>query len=292
MAIEAAQTSSQKEPLDGVPTPAPDQSQGQPRSDIADQFKAWSEAAFNIAKIVAIVAVGGWTLFQWNRVIFPKESADDFARRVATRTDLEINADDINFRILDNSSDVDDDNATDGKARPSQLLYVFGELEVANQKSFPIELAVERFELRFGKLRTPADVPPATTPSTVKPMQVVSVDWQDFHQIDGGQADQKKPENPVLETNGRAGIPVSLVFSLPPDEVKLLPVELQFLATATAVDPVSGKPVITTKKQKVYNISALLDTTNADDPVVRGADVETKRGSGFSRHYHHRPQAR
>jgi hypothetical protein len=46
-------------------------------------FEEWTGGLFNFGKVLALVVVGIWTLYQWNVSIFPKESFEDFARRAA-----------------------------------------------------------------------------------------------------------------------------------------------------------------------------------------------------------------
>jgi hypothetical protein len=80
------------------------------------------------------------------------------------------------------------------------------------------------------------------------------------------------------------GVPMNLVFAYAPSDERLLAIEMLFYATATAVDPATGTAAAETRKPKIFKITAVLDTTNPDDPLVRGNAATTEAG-GLGRAY-------
>lgn len=53
-------------------------------------FSEWSEGLFSLAKIIALIAAGLWTYYQWDVSIFPKEDHEQFLRAAARRANIDV----------------------------------------------------------------------------------------------------------------------------------------------------------------------------------------------------------
>lgn len=276
------------------------------------EAKSWTEVAFNCAKIVALIVAGGWTYYQWDKVIFPKESAEQFARRVAQRTDLVFDGQGIQFKIFPISSDetesdpfvnqllkmptsiqVDakndrqiikppETNAPSNKSATAIdkdkieessnfIIYAFGNIEISNQKNFPIELQVAHLEIRFGRLRPLGNIPDADT------LTPITSEWVNAYRFDPETTALGKSSRTVIESKATISIPVTGVFAYVQKQHGLIPAELMLEARALAVNPETGDAIASSTKDKVYKEIVLLDPRVSDDPVIGSERPERTR---------------
>ncbi|MEM9128284.1 MAG: hypothetical protein AAGA97_00985 [Pseudomonadota bacterium] len=117
------------------------------KSNSEAKFKEVTEGILNVVKCFALIAAGIWTIHQWDKVIFPRETHEDFLRRVAERTDLQVSAASLTLseRIGDSS-----------KARQHQVVVVRADLILENQTDFPV--AVSGDDANFGILAVTAEI--------------------------------------------------------------------------------------------------------------------------------------
>lgn len=123
----------------------------------AEEFKHRAEGWLAWTQIVAIVVAAVWTLYQWNRTIFPREDHDQRVRAAQSRTDVTI----VDPRLTLGRLHIP------GQADPGLPLNLPGEgsgaattvlsgtyptlvraaMELQNDRSFPVEVTVSRLEL-------------------------------------------------------------------------------------------------------------------------------------------------
>lgn len=91
------------------------------------------ETAFNATKIAAVVVAGAWTYYQWDKVLFPKENAEQNARQANLRTDLRMSFEAAKIQGLGSpheGSTRDNPGDVSGIAGSSYLVEVSGECPV------------------------------------------------------------------------------------------------------------------------------------------------------------------
>jgi len=103
------------------------------------------ETTFNAIKIAAIVIAGAWTYYQWDRVLFPKESAEQNARRANLRTDLKMSFEAVKIQGLgqpykQTASSLPSE--TSAFTEENYIVEVSGLISMENSRPFPIELKV------------------------------------------------------------------------------------------------------------------------------------------------------
>lgn len=103
------------------------------------------ETAFNVTKIAAIIIAGAWTYYQWDRVFFPKESAEQIARQANLRTDLKMSFEAVKIQGLGQPFDQNASNPTGEASATAGKIYIVevsGLISIENSRPFPIELVV------------------------------------------------------------------------------------------------------------------------------------------------------
>jgi hypothetical protein len=132
----------------------------QPMFTDPGRFEKYTAGCLNVGKLVTLFVLAGWTLYQWNVSIFPKESSEEFARRAATRTDLALLMH-IDPSYMTFSGDVNSkDQNVHGKAQeadstpPPRFLSLTGDCTARNEKDFPISLKFVSMRLKQGNSKS------------------------------------------------------------------------------------------------------------------------------------------
>lgn len=161
------------------------------RESEADRLNLWkarTELCFNVLKIMALFVTAGWTYYQWDKTIFPKESHEAFARRASRRTDLDLKVSKLDFAVSDGGA----------------AMNVSGVLSLENTKDFPVLVRFSpapRFE--FGE----------TAALAAGQTGIPATKWSASMEIPPSEAfgaiDEAHP--PVIEAKGKA----ELAFTFP-----------------------------------------------------------------------------
>ncbi len=107
-------------------------------SDSSDAIRTWSETLFTWVKIAALVAIGGWTLYQWDRTIFPKEQHDQMLRAAVLSPDLLVRDQELSVKTLYLSPASKADYRMASEAEfPALLTY---SARLSNTGSLPVRL--------------------------------------------------------------------------------------------------------------------------------------------------------
>jgi hypothetical protein len=92
----------------------------------------WANVGFTITKIFGIVIAGAWTYYQWDKVIFPMESHEQFIRKAELRTDIDPSQTRVEFTPeRDLSLPI---------LHKGDVLSVSGTIALRNDRSFPIRV--------------------------------------------------------------------------------------------------------------------------------------------------------
>lgn len=128
----------------------------------AENFKNRAEGWFALAKIAALMVAAGWTYYQWDKTIFPKEDHQRLIRAAQTRTDLQVTDASLKVGALGTApSKVIEDAAIErlssdeaeppmGQAvlLPSGAMFSF---TLENAGPFPVEMTIA--EAQFAEAR-------------------------------------------------------------------------------------------------------------------------------------------
>lgn len=101
-------------------------------------------------KILAIIAAGAWTYYQWDRVFFPEATAEREARAAGDRVDLEISVGEVYIEsfgppYFDRKS-VSGGESDEGNSL-QYLVELGGSITIRNNRKFPIQLEVTSTDL-------------------------------------------------------------------------------------------------------------------------------------------------
>ena len=206
-------------------------------------FEEWTAGVFNLGKLLALAALGFWTLYQWNVSIFPKESFDEFARRAARRTDLTVSLEKVEFEWI--------------RGEIVRTLILSGQSRFRNEKDFPISLSIEALKFREG---TPARAD-FTHDTGKSPSQPVMWTWLKDETVPLERAfGAILADQPfVIEPKGELTLPLYLVLWLqwsPNERYRF--VELDIEATAQAVHPGTGQTIEKSRKKKRVTLRAVI----------------------------------
>lgn len=103
------------------------------------------ETTFNATKIAALIIAGAWTYYQWDKVLFPKESAEQNARQANLRTDLRMSFEAAKIQGLGEPFELTSDGSSGDSSNIGEkgyLVEVSGLISIENTRPFPIELTV------------------------------------------------------------------------------------------------------------------------------------------------------
>ncbi|NNE88092.1 MAG: hypothetical protein HKN27_08445 [Silicimonas sp.] len=148
-----------------------------------EDYKNKAEGRYAYAKIAALVVVAGWTLYQWDKTIFPKERWDQSVRASSARVDLQLEAASFTVGSLvhDDTSDVDllepDNEARSAEGTPTLVQF---HIPLKNERPFPVAVTVKSVSLREGTV-------PASG-SDIDWQVAVDLDPADLFQIEVGTA--------------------------------------------------------------------------------------------------------
>lgn len=214
------------------------------KSELGATFKNFSEGVLNLAKCIALLAIGIWTVYQWDRVIFPKESHEDFVRRSAERTDVHIT--NSLFSLSERTAE-----STEGQSH--QLVVAQISIDLENSTDFPISISgdestIDVFSVDglFDVVEDQGVVVEGDLSNRQKLLSLPLV----FSDLSGRP--ERSPS--VLEANGKISLGVEkqlLVERNAP--VNLLTFEFRWTAELQAIDP--STRIITTEEPKRRHLS-------------------------------------
>lgn len=240
-----------------------------------DAIKVWTEVAFNLAKIAGLIVAAGWTYYQWDKVIFPKESAEQFKRRVEQRADLEFYSGAVDFQILQRS-DIKDGplpRKNSERARQDISISASGTILVRNRKNFPIEVAIKGVSLNFGRL----DVSnPSQEYGTIRALTSKWVESEKFNLL------ASEDKRLVLESQGVASFPLNGVYFYSSWDFSVVPVRIELSASLAAVNPNTGIAVadVAQTKEKVFRLDLLIDPNKSENIIIGSPNVSPEKSDG------------
>lgn len=236
----------------------------------------WTEVAFNIAKITALVAVAGWTVFQWNKVIFPKESSDQFIRKASNRTNIEFSVEDVSFRILDEPTEPTTEQSQmelPTKENAPRRLYISGAFLIKNARNFPIEWTSKNFVLGYSYVPNAEQILAGTTEKGR-----VTIGWPMDLQM--SLLSSEYPEKFTIENGSTFRMPVNELILCDPKSGQYMLVELSLNGSATAIEPEEGMTVSSTLRERSFRRRVLLDISTSGNALVGATGAPSGGGGG------------
>ena len=229
----------------------------------SERFKNYCEGAFGIAKVLALTAVGLWTYYQWDKTVFPKETHEQFLRKAAIRTDIELSDIRLSLRDLTTASDnIDQD---------SQAVLISVEAKIRNSSSFPVLLAGDEvlFSISGIELDRNASTSAAEDQSLLKTSRSslleLDLDYSDISNKSGESSS-------IIEGGGLVQIAIQEIVRVPrahPGDVAL--VEFSFNAEVTPVNPEINEVATDASRNKKIVIS---EVREVDTTIVKKDGVE------------------
>lgn len=221
----------------------------------SENFKNYCEGAFGVAKIVALAAVGLWTYHQWDKTVFPKETHEQFLRKAAVRTDIEVNDIRLSLRDLSTASEAID--------QETQAVLVSVQAIIKNSSSFPVLLAGDDVSFSISGIdldRMNSELEDSYQPlieTGRSSLLELDLDYSDISNKSGESSS-------IIEGGGLVQIAFQEIVRVPrshPADVAL--VEFSFNAKVTPVNPESNDVATDVTRNKKIVISEIrqIDTS-------------------------------
>lgn len=230
----------------------------------SEDLKNLSETAFNYAKILGLAAAGFWTWYQWDRVIFPKESYEAVAKKAARRTDLTTRISEIRVDLtripeleskisslpVDNSDTIA--SSFSHEEPQNNLIGISGRIEFKNDRDFPISLRIDSVKIVFSELDVKKDTKNFTK-ITTKNHIVHDIEVDDL--FGGAFEDEER----IIETNGDINLSFSSYFFLRDrHNIKRKQVEIYIQYNINAIETNTNEIIPGSSKNKIIHARSFL----------------------------------
>ncbi|SNY91974.1 hypothetical protein SAMN04515647_2218 [Cohaesibacter sp. ES.047] len=213
-----------------------------------------SASILNYAKIIALLAAGFWTWFQWDKTIFPQAKDEEYARKAAFRTGLDV--DEISF-------DAKFVRSSETKEGAPKLLLISGNLKLKNNTGYPIAYFPLQAELSLFEYKS-LD---AEHPDEFKEVGRVETSKLTI-EILTGQFPEKRSAHIVVEADKTLQSGISTMVQVPINaDLETSMLILKFPFKTQPIDPITNKPRIPQEKSRIAQIHKTLDNKSASSDL-------------------------
>ena len=217
---------------------------------MANQLHRNIETAYNATKLIAILVVGAWTYYQWDRVIFPKEDFDQRERLSTLRADLDVEFGSIGARLLATPE-------TGSDFEGLRIVELSGAIGFTNSRPFPVRLDLAEVTL---VLNRQPDIDTDSSLQMIEYSDSIGIEI-DGHYAFGGALS----EGLVIENGGQATVSFRVPVVLNAADISA-PHDLVFGAKfdLSPVSPTQGDTAVDQQKTKLVFASILIGESETE----------------------------